>query len=104
MNWFWVFTGIAIAAAAFHGFLIKGLFNRIAAIADQLEIAATKITELEAIEVQIEKPVPATELDVNRLWRARLALLRQKALRKQERKRRLIESISKISIDESRFK
>ncbi|MEY4434748.1 MAG: hypothetical protein RIR16_788 [Actinomycetota bacterium] len=104
MSWFWVFTGIAIAGAAFHGFLIKGLLNRIAAIEDQLEIAATKITALEAIEVRVEKPIPATELDVNALWRARLTLLRRKALRKQERKRRLIESISKISIDESRFK
>lgn len=104
MNWFWVFTGIAISGAVFHGFLIKGLLNRMAAIADQLAIAANKITELETIEVHVDKPVPATELDVNGLWRDRLALLRQKALRKQERKRRLIESISKISIDESRFK
>lgn len=102
--WLLIFVGIAAIGLTFHAILLKGIFNRIESILQEFQVSVERATKLNSIKNTPGECVSAVGQDTQKLWVERLAYLREKARRRDERKRRLIESISKISIDEGRFK
>lgn len=104
--WFWIWTPLVLGSLALFAYLFWDLFNKAVPIMEQVKIGAERAKPLlEALEQapDYEKPESAVLADAEDVFAKRAEVVRNKAERIKARERRLIESLSAISVDERKF-
>ena len=104
---FWVWASLIIVTLAALVISLISLFGKATKASEQVAKLAEGVDQLSQLSqraVQVAKPIASIEQDPVIAKAARLKLQRSKAKKRQARQRRLLESVKKINVDESRFR
>ena len=107
--WFWfsIFASITVVALVSYALIGLSLAKKAKGLespGERLQALATALEQSRQAEVSLPKIVAALDADPSQVLARRKAVLRANKRRKEQRQRRLIERLSTMKIDESRFR
>jgi len=104
--WIWTWAILVLLALIVFGFIFKSLFNSLLSAAHQLERVTQKLDELAKLldeKPKLENPESSLLKDPGIALARRRELLKAKIKKQEQRQRRLIASLKRFDLNESRF-